>query len=84
MYIFRWSSCYRGQYVYQTGIDVASKKAPSGAVCFLLNCFFSNSELISSNLTGTNGKKQLIMSPQINDHHILMPLFVTSKCYLQM
>lgn len=52
-------------FVYQTSIDVASKKAPSAAACFLLSCFFSNSELVGSNLTGANGKKQL--NPPIVD-----------------
>ncbi|KAJ7391475.1 hypothetical protein OS493_018522 [Desmophyllum pertusum] len=52
-------------FVYQTSIDVASKKAPSAAACFLLSCFFSNSELVGSNLTGANGKRQL--NPPIVD-----------------
>ena len=46
-------------FVYQTSVDVASKKALSAAACFLLSCFFSNSELVGSNLTGANGKRQL-------------------------
>ena len=46
-------------YAYQTHVDVASKKQPSAAACFLLSCFFSNSELIGANLTGANGKKRL-------------------------
>ena len=46
-------------FLYQSNIDIAAKKTTSAAACFLLSCFFPNSELIGANLTGANGKKKL-------------------------
>ena len=66
-------------FVYQTSIDVASSKSPSGAACFLLSCFFSNSELVGSNLSGANGKKQL--NPQIIDA-IVCKLLLLAVSYI--
>jgi len=52
-------------FVYQTNIDIASKQPSSRAACFFLSCFFSDSELLGTNLSETNGKRRL--NPQLID-----------------
>ena len=48
----------RGVYLYVDHINTAkSKNSPTSAACFLLSCFYKNSELEGKNLTGANTKE---------------------------
>ena len=50
----------RGVYLYVDHINTAkSKNSPTSAACFLLSCFYKNSELEGKNLTGANAKEGL-------------------------
>lgn len=50
----------RGVYLYEDQINTAkSKNSPTSAACFLLSCFYKNSELVGKNLTGANARKGL-------------------------
>lgn len=47
-------------YVYVSHIErAARKKTPTSMACFLLSCFYADTELIGCNLTGANSKKRL-------------------------
>ena len=47
-------------YLYEDNINTArSKNSPTSAACFLLSCFYKNSELVGKNLTGANAKEGL-------------------------
>lgn len=46
-----------GVYVFPLAIEEATrKKSASACAAFLLNTFYTNEELIGTNLTGANGK----------------------------
>lgn len=50
----------RGVYLYEDHINTAkSKNSPTSAACFLLSCFYKNSELVGKNLTGANAREGL-------------------------
>ncbi|XP_071090745.1 uncharacterized protein [Haliotis cracherodii] len=54
----------RGIYVFPLQIARAKNKVSSTACAnYLLNCFYTTSELLGSNLTGVNNKK--LLDPQI-------------------
>ena len=47
-------------YLYEDHINTAkSKNNPTSAACFLLSCFYKNSELVGKNLTGANAREGL-------------------------
>lgn len=50
----------KSTYVYESHIiKASSKKTATATVCFLLSCFYKDSELIGTSLSGKNGKKCL-------------------------
>ena len=50
----------RGVYLYEDHINTAkSKDSPTSAACFLLSCFYKNSELAGKNLTRANAREGL-------------------------
>lgn len=56
-----------GIFVFDSQIEQAlARKSPTSCAAFLLNCFYTNTEMAGMNLTGANGKphpdKQIIDS----------------------
>ena len=50
----------RGVFLYEDHFNAAkSKTIPTSAACFLLSCFYKNSELVGKNLTGANAKESI-------------------------
>lgn len=49
----------QGVYLYSNHLAKASSKTATACARFLLSCFYSNEELLGSNLKGVNGKKKL-------------------------
>lgn len=46
-----------GIFVFEKHIDQAvARKTPTSCAAFLLNCFYTNTEMAGMNLTGANGK----------------------------
>ena len=46
-----------GVFVYDKHIEQAvSRKSPTSCAAFLLNCFYTNTEMAGMNLTGAHGK----------------------------
>lgn len=63
----------RGVYLYEDHISTAkSKSSPTSAACFLLGCFYKNSELVGKNLTGANSSDVVA---SILGKHIAFKLF---------
>lgn len=45
-------------YLYEDNIgQAAGRKSATACAALLLNCFYTNKELVGCNLTGANGKK---------------------------
>ncbi|KAL9977558.1 hypothetical protein ACROYT_G014975 [Oculina patagonica] len=50
----------RGVFLYEDHLSTAkSKNSPTSAACFLLSCFYKNSELVGRNLTGANARESI-------------------------
>jgi len=50
----------RGVFLYEDHLSTAkSKSSPTSAACFLLSCFYKNSELVGRNLTGANARESI-------------------------
>lgn len=48
----------RRVYIYESHLTKAhSRKTPSATACFLMSCFYKDSDLIGKSLTGKNGKE---------------------------
>lgn len=68
----------RGVYLYEDHISTAkSKSSPTSAACFLLGCFYKNSELVGKNLTGANSREAVNSDvvASILGKHIALKLF---------
>lgn len=68
----------RWVYIYESHLTKAhSRKTPSATDCFLMSCFYKDSDLIGKSLTGKNGKECIDTDILEN---ILSKGYYTLKC----